>query len=94
LKKKGGKPGFEGVRSISVIPIFSKLHEGFLADWLKEKILPLTDLRQFGNIKSASTSQYLFFLIDSIGKILQDPNCWLNLISIDLQKVTLLKTIF
>jgi hypothetical protein len=66
LKKKNGMPGFEGVR-----PIFSKLYEGFLADRLKEKILPLTDLKQFGNLKSTSTSHYLVSLIDHIGKILE-----------------------
>ena len=86
LKKKNGKPGFEGVRPITLTPIFSKLYEGLLADWLKEKILPLTDLKQFGNLKSTSTSHYLVSLIDHIGKILEKPNSWLNLISIDLQK--------
>ena len=86
LKKKNGKPGFDGVRPITLTPIFSKLYEGFLADLLKEKILPLTDLKQFGNLKSTSTSHYLVSLIDHIGKILEKPNSWLNLISIDLQK--------
>ena len=86
LKKKNGKPGFESVRPITLTPIFSKLYEGFLADFLKEKILPLTDLKHFGNLKSTSTSHYLVSLIGHIEKILEKPNCWLNLISIDLQK--------
>ena len=86
FKKKNGKSGFDGVRPITLTSIFSKLYEGFLADWLKEKILPLTDLKQFGNLKSTSTSHYLVSLIDHIGKILEKPNSWLNLIFIDLQK--------
>ena len=86
LKKKNGKPGFEGVRPITLTSIFSKLYKGFLADLLKEKILPLTDLKQFGNLKSTSTSHYLVSLIDHIGKILKKPNSWLNSMSIDLQK--------
>ena len=56
------------------------------ADGLKEKIIPFTDLRQFGNIKSTSTSHYLVFLIDSIGNILEKPYWKLNLISVDLQR--------
>ena len=38
------------------------------------------------NINFTSTSHYLVFLIDSIGKILEKPNCWPTLISIELQK--------
>ena len=71
LKKKNRKPSFEGVHPISFTPIFSELYEGFFADWLKEKILPFTDLRQCGNSKSTSSSHYLVFLIDSFGKILE-----------------------
>ena len=67
-KEKNEKPGFKGILPITIIPIFSKLYEGFLADWLKKKILPLTDLRQFGNLKSTSTSHYLVSLIDHCGK--------------------------
>jgi len=74
LKKKNGKPGFEGVRPITLTPDFSKLYEGFLADWLKEKIIPLTDLSQFGNLKSTYNSHYLGSLIDHIGKMLKKPN--------------------
>jgi len=37
MKKKNGKPGFEGVRPISLNHMFSKLYKGFLADWLKGK---------------------------------------------------------
>ena len=80
------KPGFEGVRPITLTPIFSKLCEGFLAGWPKEKILPLTDLRRFGSLKSTSTSDYLASLIDHTGKILKKPISWLSLISIDLQE--------
>ena len=50
------------------------------------KVLPLIDLRQFGNLKSTSTSHYLIHLVDTMGKLLEKPNTWLNLISIDLQK--------
>ena len=32
LQKKDGKPSFEGVRLISLTPIFSRRYEGFLAD--------------------------------------------------------------
>ena len=87
LKKKDRGPDFEDVCPISLSPILSKISEGFFADWPKEKILPLTDLRQPGNLKSTSTSCYLVSLIDSIGIILEKPNCWVNLIYIDLQKV-------
>jgi hypothetical protein len=79
FEKENGKPGFEGVCPITLTPIFSKLYVSrFLADWLKEKMLPLTDLKQFGNLKSISTSNYLVSLIDHIGKILKKPNSWLN----------------
>ena len=86
IKKKNGKPGFDGIRPITLTSIFSKLYESFLADWLKMKVLPLIDLRQFGNLKSTSTSHYLIHLVDTMGKLLEKPNTWLNLISIDLQK--------
>jgi len=85
LEKKNGKLGFEGVRPITLTGIFSKLHEKFLADWLKEKILSLTALRRFGSLKSPSTSHCLIYLIDHIRKLLGKPNFWLNLISIDIQ---------
>jgi len=51
LKKKEGKPCFEVVCPMSLTPIFFKIYEGFLPDWLKEKIPPLTDQRKFGNLE-------------------------------------------
>ena len=87
FKKKNRKPGIDGVRPITLTSIFSKLYEGFLADWLKEKNpTSYWPESNSGNLKSTSTSYYLLSLIDHIGKILEKPNSRLNLISIDLQK--------
>ena len=83
LKKKSRKPGFEGFCSISLTLIFWKVYKGFLADWKKSYLFPL---RQSRNLKSTSTSHYLVTLINNIGKILEKPYSWLNLISIDLWK--------
>jgi hypothetical protein len=33
FEKENGKPGFEGVRPVTLALIFSKLFEGFLIDW-------------------------------------------------------------
>ena len=36
---------------IELTPVFSKLYEEFLCDWIKIKIIPRIDIRQFGNLR-------------------------------------------
>ena len=40
VKKKVSEQDFAGVRPITLTPVFSKLYESFLTDWLKVKIIP------------------------------------------------------
>ena len=86
VKKKGNNQDFNGVRPITLTPVFSKLYESFLAEWLKVKVIPNVDQRQFGNLRSTSTTHYLVHLMDTICKTLEKPNTWLNVIAVDLQK--------
>ena len=74
------------IRSISLTSIFFKLFESFLSDWLRDQVHSFVDPRQFGNLKSTSTSHYLIHFVDSMGRLLERPNTWLNLIYVDLLK--------
>ena len=74
------------MRPITLTPVFSKLYEGFLCDWLKIKIIPRIDIRQFGNLRKTSTTHYLVHLIHTILSELEKPNVWLNLVLVDFQK--------
>ena len=86
IQKKGVKLDFYGVRPITLTPVFSKLYESFAADWLKNTILVLIDEQQFGNMKGLSTTHYLVSLLETVYKLLDEPDTWLNLLLIDLQK--------
>jgi hypothetical protein len=66
--------------------MFSKLYESFAADSLKKTILELIDGQQFGNMNGLSTTHYLVILLDTVYKLLDEPDVWLNLLLIDLQK--------
>ena len=83
VKKKGSKQDFAGIRPIIITRVFSKLYESFLADWLKVKIIPNVDQIQFENLHSTSTTYYL---VHTIWNKLEEPNTWLNVIAVDLQK--------
>ena len=74
------------MRPITFTPVFSKLCEGFLCDWLKIKIIPRIDIRQFGNLRKTSTTHYLVHLIHTILSELEKPNVWPNLVLVDFQK--------
>ena len=71
------------MRPITLTPVFSKLYEGFLCDWLKIKRI---DIRQFGNLRKTFTAHYLVHLIHTILSELEKPNVWLNLDLVDFQK--------
>jgi len=45
VKKKDNKQDSKGFRPITLTPLFSKLCESFLAEWVKEKIIPNVDQR-------------------------------------------------
>jgi len=86
---KGRKQDFADVRPITFTPVFPMLCESFLADWLKVKIIPNVDQRQFRNLCSTSTlftSHYSVHLLDTICNNLEKRNTWLNAITVDLQK--------
>jgi hypothetical protein len=87
VKNKGNNQDFDGVHPITLTPVFSKLYESFLAEWLKVKIIPNVGQRQFRNLRSTSTTHYLVHLMGTICNTLEKPNTWLNVIAVDLQKL-------
>ena len=66
IQKEGAEEGFNRVRPIMLISVFSKLYESFLTDWLKSKIEEFIDQKQFGNQYGLSTTHYLVSLLDTI----------------------------
>ena len=86
VPKKCASLTFTNIRPITLTSVFSKLYEGFLCDWLKDKICPRIDTRQFGNLKKTSTTHYLVHLMHTIVSNLDKPNVWLNLVLVDFQK--------
>ena len=65
VKKKGSKQDFDGFQSIAFTPLFSKLYESFLVEWLKAKIIPNVEHLQFRNLFSTSITHYLVHLMDT-----------------------------
>ena len=86
IPKKDTELNFDGVRPINVPPLFSKMYESFVANWLKAEVEPLLDPHQYGNRKNTSTSHYLVSLLHFILKHVDEPGKWLNLITIDFKK--------
>ena len=66
--------------------VFSKLYGSSPTDLLKSKIEKLVDVKQFGNQRGLSITHYHVSLLDTIYKNLKNPDLWLNLLLIDLQK--------
>ena len=60
---KTSPPNVEKLRPVSLTPIFSKIAEGFICDWILEDIEEFIDVRQFGNVSGVSTSHYLVNLM-------------------------------
>ena len=59
MPKKDAELNFDGVRPITLTPLFSKMYKSFVANWLKAEVEPLLDPHQYGNRKNTSTSHYL-----------------------------------
>ena len=63
---------------------FSKVYVSFLAGWLKKQVKVLVDPRQSGNMPKTSIAHYLVSMLGTILKDLNEPECWINLIAINL----------
>ena len=85
IPKKDTELNFDGVRPITLTPLFSKMYESFVANWLKAEDEPLLDPHQYSNRKNTSTSHYLVSLLHFIFKHVDKPGKLLNLITIDFQ---------
>ena len=68
VPKKNPAGGPSDLRPISLTPVFARVLEQFVAEWLKEDILSKIDIRQFGNLPKTSTSHYLVSLMDTLLK--------------------------
>ena len=51
------------LRPVSLTPIFAKIAEGFVSQWVIEDIGHVIDHRQFGNVPGVSTNHYLTNLV-------------------------------
>ena len=51
------------MRQISLMDIFAKIAEGFVAKWVVQDIKNNIDVNQFGNVQGVSTSHYLMSLL-------------------------------
>ena len=86
IPKKDTELNFDDVRPITLTPLFSKMYESFVANWLKAEVKPLLDPHQYGNGKNTSTYHYLVNILHFILKLIDEPGKWLNLITIDFKK--------
>ncbi|XP_033109306.1 uncharacterized protein LOC117110657 [Anneissia japonica] len=59
-------PRVDRLRPISLTSVFAKIAEEFVCDWILADIQPKLDIRQYGNVKGASTSHYLIRLIHDL----------------------------
>ena len=86
IPKKDARNDFSDVVLITTTPICSKVYESFVAVWLKDRVLDKIDPRQFGNMPNTSKAHYLVSIIGSILQKLNEPDSWINLITIDPRK--------
>ena len=54
------------LRPISVTPVFARVFEEFLVEWIRRDIADHIDPRQFGSVRGSSTVHYLLSLVDCI----------------------------
>ena len=86
VPKKAPLERLSDLRPISLTPIFARVLEYFVCEWIKEDISDSLDLRQFGNIPKTSSTHYLVSLIDSILKHLEQPGNVTDLCLFDFSK--------
>ena len=77
---------FTHLRPISITPIFARIFESFLADWVMADIRSLIDPQQFGNMRGSSVNHYLVSLLDVIHRGLDKPGNHVNLCTFDFTK--------
>ena len=86
VPKKSSPESPGDLRPISLSPTFSKVLEQFIVPLIMADISLALDLRQFGNIKGASTAHYLIHLIHSLLTDLEQAGKLFSMVLIDFRK--------
>ena len=84
IPKNQSPTGYGDCRNLSCTPLFSKVLESFMMDWIKDDVKQ--DHTQFGGIKKCSVEHFLVDSYDRILRSLEKGHCSVNLISIDYAK--------
>ena len=74
------------LRPISLIPVLSKVLEGFVFNWIAPIVMPYIDPYQFGNVKKSSTTHALVHLLHYWLSALEEPNTLIRTCLIDFSK--------
>ena len=64
VPKEPSVTSYDQLRPISLTPIFARVFESFLAQWIVHDISALIDTKQFGNLKGCSTVHYLVDMLN------------------------------
>lgn len=86
IPKEKNITSLDKLRPISLTPIFARVFESFIAQWILADISSKLDPKQFGNVKGSSTSHYLVDMLDFIQKGLDKPGHYANLCTVDFAK--------
>ena len=86
VPKKSSPESPGDLRPISLSPTFSKVLEQFIVPLIMADISLALDLRQFGNIKGASTAHYLIHLVHSLLTDLEQAGKLFSMVMIDFRK--------
>ncbi|XP_071953430.1 uncharacterized protein [Antedon mediterranea] len=77
---------FQDLRPISLTPIFAKMFESFLTDWVTSDIHQHLDIKQFGCRKGSSTSHYLVDMIQSVISDIVKGDSFVDICAVDFTK--------
>ncbi|XP_071959515.1 uncharacterized protein [Antedon mediterranea] len=73
-------------RPISITPVFGRIFESFLSDWIATDFRPLMDSQQFGNAKGSSPTHYLVQLCNRLLSGLDSSGMYGTICAIDFSK--------
>jgi len=86
IGKTPSPASFGELRPIAITPLPSLLCESFVADWAYQDLAPSVDTRQFGNMRSSSTTHCLVSFLDFVHAHLDKRKSSVTSIFIDFKK--------
>ena len=86
IPKEKNITSYDQLRPISLTPIFARVFETFLVNWIHDDIASQLNSNQYGNVKGSSTVHYLVDMLNFIHEGLDKPGFYANLCTVDFTK--------